>query len=54
MLDKKSLMQAMVSCTMFNKCAMDPLCYSRIELKDKNVDDGVVRTMIHRAGKELR
>ncbi|CAA7047122.1 unnamed protein product [Microthlaspi erraticum] len=54
MLDKKCLMQAMVSCTMFQRCAIDPLCYSRIGLKDKNVDDGVVRTLIHRAGKELR
>ncbi|KAJ0250152.1 hypothetical protein HA466_0143380 [Hirschfeldia incana] len=54
MLDKKSLMQAMACCTLFHKCAMDPLCYSHIELKDNNVDDGVVRTMIHRAGNKLR
>ncbi|KAL0712144.1 hypothetical protein Bca4012_019122 [Brassica carinata] len=54
MLDKKSLMQAMACCTMFHKCAMDPLCYSHIELRDNNVDDGVVRTMIHRAGNKLR
>ncbi|CAH2071900.1 unnamed protein product [Thlaspi arvense] len=54
MLDKKSLMRAMACCTMFHKCAMEPLCYSHIELRERNVDDGVVRTMIHRAGKELR
>lgn len=54
MLDKKSLIQAMACCTMFHKCAMDPLCYSHIELRDNNVDDGVVRTMIRRAGNELR
>ncbi|KAJ4874143.1 F-box protein SKIP17 [Raphanus sativus] len=54
MLDKKSLMQAMACCTMFHKCARDPLCYSHIELINKNVDDGVVRTMIHRAGNKLR
>ncbi|WZZ41515.1 hypothetical protein YC2023_037774 [Brassica napus] len=50
----KSLIQAMACCTMFHKCAMDPLCYSHIELRDNNVDDGVVRTMIRRAGNELR
>lgn len=56
MLDTKSLMQASVCCTMFNKCAMDRVCYSHIDLTmaAKNVDNGVVCIMIHRAGKELR
>ncbi|KFK30881.1 hypothetical protein AALP_AA6G037900 [Arabis alpina] len=56
MLDTKSLMQASASCTMFNKCAMDRLCYSNIDLTTsaKHADNGVVCTMIHRAGKELR
>ncbi|KAF8116488.1 hypothetical protein N665_0017s0045 [Sinapis alba] len=56
MLDTKSLMQASVCCTMFNKCAMDRVCYTHIDLTRaaKNVDNGVVCIMIHRAGKELR
>ncbi|KAL0712620.1 hypothetical protein Bca4012_019598 [Brassica carinata] len=56
MLDTKSLMQASVCCTMFNKCAMNRVCYSHIDLTRaaKNVDNGVVFIMIHRAGKELR
>ncbi|VVB02456.1 unnamed protein product [Arabis nemorensis] len=55
MLDTKSLMQASASCTMFNKCAMDRLCYSHIDLTTaaKDADNGVVCTMIHRAGKEF-
>ncbi|CAF2034936.1 BnaA09g01060D [Brassica napus] len=52
MLDTKSLMQASVCCTMFNKCAMDRLCYTHIDLT--TADSGVVCIMIHRAGKELR
>ncbi|KAL0746337.1 hypothetical protein Bca101_028339 [Brassica carinata] len=56
MLDTNSLMQASVCCTMFNKCAMDRVCYSHIDLTmaATNVDNGVVCIMIHRAGKELR
>ncbi|XP_024010071.1 F-box protein At4g02760 isoform X2 [Eutrema salsugineum] len=56
MLDTKSLMQASACCTMFNKCAMDRVCYSHIDLTlaAKDVDNGVVCIMIHRAGKELR
>ncbi|CAL9233229.1 unnamed protein product [Arabidopsis halleri] len=56
MLDTKSLMQAAVCCTMFNKCAMDRLCYSHIDLTTsaRYADKGVVSTMINRAGKELR
>ncbi|CAN8237822.1 unnamed protein product [Cochlearia groenlandica] len=56
MIDTKSLMQASVCCTMFNKCAMDRLCYSHIDLTTsaKSADNGVVCALIHRAGKELR
>ncbi|CAA7038123.1 unnamed protein product [Microthlaspi erraticum] len=56
MLDTKSLMQVAACCTMFNKSAMEPLCYSHIDLTTAfaHADDGVVRTMIQRAGKELR
>ncbi|KAL1225109.1 F-box protein SKIP17 [Cardamine amara subsp. amara] len=56
MLDTKSLMQAAACCTMFNKCGMERLCYSHIDLttSSKFADNGVVSTMIHRAGKELR
>jgi len=56
MLDTKSMMQAAVCCTMFNKCAMDRLCYSHIDLTTsaRYADKGVVSTMINRAGKELR
>jgi F-box/leucine-rich repeat protein 2/20 len=56
MLDTKSLMQASACCTMFNKCAMDRVCYSHIDLTTaaEDVDNGVVCVMIHRAGKELR
>ncbi|CAL9233225.1 unnamed protein product [Arabidopsis halleri] len=56
MLDTKSLMQASACCTMFNKCAMDRVCYSHIDLTTaaEVVDNGVVCVMIHRAGKELR
>ncbi|KAL1225104.1 F-box protein [Cardamine amara subsp. amara] len=56
MLDTKSLMQASACCSMFNKCAMDRVCYSHIDLTTaaKHVDNGVVCIMIHRAGRELR
>lgn len=56
MLDTKSLMQAAACCTMFNNCAMDRLSYAHIDLTTatKQTDNGVVNTMIHRAGKELR
>ncbi|CAH2071904.1 unnamed protein product [Thlaspi arvense] len=54
-LDTKSLMQAMACCNMFHKCAKDPASYSHINLTSaRKVDDGVVSTLINRAGKELR
>ncbi|VVB01984.1 unnamed protein product [Arabis nemorensis] len=54
MLDTKSLMQASASCTLFKKCAMDPLCYSHIDLTTRDVNETVVQRMISHAGKELR
>ncbi|KAL9285490.1 putative F-box domain, leucine-rich repeat domain superfamily, F-box-like domain superfamily [Arabidopsis thaliana] len=56
MVDTKSLMQASACCTMFNNCAMDPLCYSHIDLTKafKHVDDRVLRTLLNRSGKQLR
>ncbi|XP_023636387.1 F-box protein SKIP17 isoform X2 [Capsella rubella] len=56
MLDTKSMMQASACCTMFNKCAIDRLCYSHIDLTTsaRYADKGIVSTVINRAGKELR
>ncbi|CAA0394122.1 unnamed protein product [Arabidopsis thaliana] len=56
MVDTKSLMQASTCCTMFNKCAMDPLCYSHIDLTKafKYADDPVLHTLLNRFGKQLR
>ncbi|KAL9816722.1 putative F-box domain, leucine-rich repeat domain superfamily, F-box-like domain superfamily [Arabidopsis thaliana] len=56
MVDTKSLMQASTCCTMFNTCAMDPLCYSHIDLTKafKYVDDRVLHTLLNRSGKQLR
>lgn len=53
MLDTKYLVRASACCTMFKKCAMDPLCYSHIELPG-NAGNKNVRRMILNAGKELR
>ncbi|KAG7553185.1 F-box-like domain superfamily [Arabidopsis thaliana x Arabidopsis arenosa] len=55
-LDTKSLMQVSACCTMLNKCAMDPLCYSHIDLTTafKHADDRVLHTLINRSGKQLR
>ncbi|CAA7053747.1 unnamed protein product [Microthlaspi erraticum] len=49
-------MQAMACCTMFKTCAKDPFSYSHINLTTSvsNVSNKIVRTMIRRAGKELR
>lgn len=54
MLDAKSLMRASACCIMFKKCAMDPLCYSHIDLTTGNAGTRIVRNMILTAGKELR
>ncbi|XP_031400514.1 F-box protein At4g02733-like isoform X2 [Punica granatum] len=56
MLDTQSLCYAAATCSMFNKCAMDPLCYTNIDLTTvvPKVNNAVVSTMIQRAGKAMR
>ncbi|XP_050237309.1 F-box protein SKIP17-like isoform X2 [Mercurialis annua] len=56
MLDTQSLCYAAASCSMFHKCAMDPLCYANIDLTTvvPKVNNAVVSTMIQRAGKSLQ
>ena len=56
MLDAQSLCHAAATCSMFYKCAMDPLCYANIDLTTvvPKVNNAVVSTMIQRAGKALR
>lgn len=56
MLDTQSLCYAAATCSMFNKCAMDPSCYANIDLTTvvPKVNNAVVSTMIHRAGKALQ
>eukprot|EP00250_Pteridium_aquilinum_P013515 c21383_g1_i4 orf=103-918(+) len=51
-----SLCQAAASCSLFNKVAMEPACYSDIDLTDRNlrVDNNTVAKLIERAGKHLR
>ncbi|KAL0921676.1 hypothetical protein M5K25_008773 [Dendrobium thyrsiflorum] len=55
-LDTRSLCYAAAACSMFSKCAGDPLCYCNIDLtaKDPKVNNTVVSTMIQRAGKNLQ
>ncbi|KAK0581198.1 hypothetical protein LWI29_011245 [Acer saccharum] len=56
MLDTQSLCYAAVTCSMFNKCAMDPMCYANIDLRTvvPKVNNAVVSTVIQRAGKSLQ
>uniref|UniRef100_A0A2P2KCG8 F-box domain-containing protein n=4 Tax=Rhizophora mucronata TaxID=61149 RepID=A0A2P2KCG8_RHIMU len=56
LLDTQSLCYAAASCSMFQKCAMDPLCYANIDLTTvvPKVNNAVVSTMIQRAGKSLQ
>ncbi|KAI3980914.1 hypothetical protein MKX01_025479 [Papaver californicum] len=56
MLDAQSLCSAAATCTLFNKCAMNPLCYADIDLTTvvPRVNNTVVATMVQRAGKRLR
>lgn len=56
MLDTQSLCYAAATCSMFNKCATDPLCYANIDLTTvvPKVNNAVVSTMIQRAGKALK
>lgn len=56
MLDTQSLCYAAATCSMFHKCAMDPLCYANIDLTTviPKINNAVVSTMIQRAGKALQ
>ncbi|XP_039120761.1 F-box protein At4g02760-like [Dioscorea cayenensis subsp. rotundata] len=56
MLDTRSLCHAAATCSMFNKCAVDPLCYANIDLTAvvPKVNNTVVSTMIQRAGRNLQ
>ncbi|KAJ6832444.1 F-box protein-like isoform X1 [Iris pallida] len=56
MLDTQSLCRVAATCSAFNKCAVDPLCYTNIDLTTTvpNVNNTVVSTMIQRAGKNLQ
>ncbi|KAL1547238.1 F-box protein SKIP17-like isoform X1 [Salvia divinorum] len=55
-LDTQSVCHAAATCSFFNKCAADPLCYANINLTTTvpRVNNIVVSTMIQRAGKVLR
>ncbi|KAJ8492700.1 hypothetical protein OPV22_014421 [Ensete ventricosum] len=55
-LDTQSLCHAAATCSMFNKCATDPMCYANIDLTAEvpKVNNTVVSTMIQRAGKNLQ
>ncbi|KAI4326511.1 hypothetical protein MLD38_031819 [Melastoma candidum] len=56
MLDSQSLCYAAATCSMFSKCARDPLCYADIDLTTvvPKVNNAVVSTMIQRAGRALQ
>nr|KYP43335.1 F-box protein SKIP17 [Cajanus cajan] len=56
MLDTQSLCYASATCSFFNKCAKDPMCYANLDLTTivPKINNSVVSTMIQRAGKALR
>ncbi|XP_024974211.1 F-box protein At4g02760-like [Cynara cardunculus var. scolymus] len=56
MLDTQSVCYAAATCSFFQKCAMDPLCFANIDLATlvPKVNNAVVSTMIHRAGVALK
>ncbi|RDX80633.1 F-box protein, partial [Mucuna pruriens] len=56
MLDTQSLCYVSATCSLFSKCAKDPLCYANLDLTTlvPKVNNAVVATMIQRAGKALR
>ncbi|XP_068647392.1 F-box protein At4g02733-like isoform X2 [Aristolochia californica] len=56
MLDTQSLCHVAATCRMFNECAIDPLCYTNIDLTSvvPKVNNGVVSLMTKRAGKYLQ
>ncbi|XP_042446016.1 F-box protein At4g02760-like [Zingiber officinale] len=55
-LDTQSLCHAAATCSMFNKCATDPMCYENIDLTAEvpKVNNTVVSKMIQHAGKNLQ
>ncbi|KAJ8899460.1 hypothetical protein K2173_018434 [Erythroxylum novogranatense] len=55
-LDTQSLCYVAATCSMFRKCAMDPLCYANIDLTTvvPKVNNAVVSSMIQRAGNALQ
>ncbi|KAM7495982.1 hypothetical protein LguiA_020396 [Lonicera macranthoides] len=56
MLDTQSVCYAAATCSLFHKCASDPLCYANIDLTTEvpKVNNVVVSAMIQRAGKVLQ
>ncbi|KAI7736554.1 hypothetical protein M8C21_031850, partial [Ambrosia artemisiifolia] len=56
MLDTQSVCYVAATCSFFQKCAMDPLCFANIDLATlvPKVNNAVVSTMIHRAGDALK
>ncbi|MED6210341.1 hypothetical protein PIB30_063245 [Stylosanthes scabra] len=56
MLETQSLCYASATCSLFNKCAKDPLCYANLDLTSRvpKINNPVVSTMIQRAGNALR
>ncbi|KAL6516077.1 hypothetical protein OROGR_019382 [Orobanche gracilis] len=56
LLGTRSLCHAAATCSFFQNCAADPLCYSNIDLTTvvPKVNNMVVSTMIQRAGKVMR
>ncbi|KAF7804748.1 F-box protein [Senna tora] len=56
MLDTQSLCYTAATCSLFNKCAKDPLCYANLDLTTlvPKINNAVVSTMIQRAGRALR
>ncbi|XP_076941448.1 F-box protein At4g02760-like [Bidens hawaiensis] len=55
MLDTQSVCYVAATCSFFQKCAMDPLCFANIDLATlvPKVNNAVVSTMINRAGDAL-
>ncbi|XP_028804146.1 F-box protein At4g02760 [Neltuma alba] len=55
-LDTQSLCHAAATCSFFNKCAKDPLCYANLDLTTTvpKINNAVVSSMVQRAGKALR
>ncbi|KAL4198436.1 hypothetical protein AMTRI_Chr03g45890 [Amborella trichopoda] len=55
-LDTRSLSQAGATCSLFNKCSVDPSCYADLELTSRSpkISNATVNTMIQRAGGNLQ